>query len=191
MELAINGAAVGHIVDLEIAGVSGMDLVDDSRDGFSVGAAHDVVSGAANDEYRLVHLLPDFAEVQGLQLLIKRCGTAVLTVRGLIPETFPFGMLSDDLAGRHSFHQVENVELDKRFDCGVDFGWWFGFFRQASTFQVEHVFVPGATPGTGCNVSADEMLAGNQRRCSAAIAQAYDEDLCRIDKVILEHFVKS
>jgi hypothetical protein len=30
---------MGHIIDLEIAGVSGMDLVDDSRDGFAVGAA--------------------------------------------------------------------------------------------------------------------------------------------------------
>src|SRR6202521_230901 len=116
-----------------------MDLVDDSRDGFTVGAAHDVVSGAANHEYRLVHLLPDFAEVQGLQLLIKRCGTAVLTVGGVIPETFPFGMLSDDLAWGHSFHQVENVELDKRFDCSGDFGWWFALFPQASTLQVEHV----------------------------------------------------
>src|SRR4029077_6520126 len=185
------GESVGHVIDLEIAGASGMDLVDDSRDGFAVGAAHDVVSAAANDKYWLVHLLPDFAEVQGLQLLIKRCGTAVLTVGGVVPETFPFGMLSDDLAGGHSFHQVENVELDKRFDCCVDFGWWFGFFGQASTFQVEHVFVPGATPGTGCNVSADGMLAGHQRRGSAAIAQAYYEDLCRIDKVIVEHFVKS
>src|ERR1700675_5132790 len=100
-----------------------MDLDDDVRDGFGIRLAHDVVRGAANDEYGLVHFLPDFAEVQGLQLLIERCGTAVLTVRGVVPETFPFGMLSDDLAWCHSFHQVENVELDKRFDSGVDFGW--------------------------------------------------------------------
>src|SRR5260370_14813676 len=110
IELAINSEAVVHVIDLQIAGVSGMDLVDDSRDGFAVGAAHDVVSAAANDKYRLVHLLPDFSQDQGLQLLLKRCATAVLTVRGVVPETFPFGMLSDDLAGRHSFHQVENVE---------------------------------------------------------------------------------
>ena len=138
-----------------------MDLVDDSRDGFAVGAAHDVVGGAAKDEYGLIHFLPDFAKVQGLQLLIKRCGTAVLTVRGVVPETFPFGMLSDDLAWGHFFHQVESVELDKRFDSGVDFGWWFAFFHQASTFQVEHVFIPSTAPGTGGNVSADGMLAGN------------------------------
>ena len=50
IELAVDGEAVGHIIDLEIAGVSGMDLVDDSRDGFAVGAAHDVVAGAANDD---------------------------------------------------------------------------------------------------------------------------------------------
>src|SRR5712671_305646 len=80
IELAVDGEAVSHVIDLEIAGVSGMDLVDDSRDGFAVRAAHDVVSGAANDEYGLVHLLPGFAEVQGLQLLIKRGGTAILTV---------------------------------------------------------------------------------------------------------------
>src|ERR1700730_575776 len=184
MELAINGAAVGHIVDLEIAGVSGMDLVDDSRDGFAVGAAHDVVSGAANDEYRLVHLLPDVAEVQGLQLLIKRCGTAVLTVRGVVPKTFPFGMLSDDLAWGHFFHQVENVELDKRSDCSVDFGWWIPPFHLASTLQVEHVIIAGATPGTGRNVSAHRMLAGTYLQGAAAVAQADYEDLCGIDKVI-------
>src|SRR6266853_5806482 len=102
-----------------------MDLVDNSRDGFAVGAAHDVVSGAANDEYGLVHFLPYFAEVQGLQLLIKRGGTAVLTVRGIVPKTFPFGLLSDDLAWGHSFHQVQSVELNKSLDCGVDLGWCF------------------------------------------------------------------
>src|SRR4029077_16979564 len=97
---------------------------------------------------------------------------AVLTVRGIVPKIFPFGMLSADLAGRHSFHQVESVELDKCFDCGVDFGWWSALFHQASPFQVEHVFVPGATPGTGCNVSADGMMEGQYLRCSAAGAQA-------------------
>jgi len=106
MELAINGEPVGHVIDLEIAGVSGMDLVDDSRDGFAVGAAHDIVCAAANDEYRLVHLLPDFAQVQGLQLLIERRRAAVLAVRGFVPKTFSLRMLCDDLARCHSFHQV-------------------------------------------------------------------------------------
>src|SRR5664279_666824 len=61
IELIFDGETMGHVLDLEVAGMPGMDLVDDPRDGLAVGAAHDVVAGAANNEYGFVHLLPGFA----------------------------------------------------------------------------------------------------------------------------------
>ena len=50
IELAVDGEAVSHNIDLDIASVSGMNLVDGPGDGLAVGTAHDVVAGAANDE---------------------------------------------------------------------------------------------------------------------------------------------
>lgn len=49
--------------------MSGVEWVHDPRDGFAVRPAHDIVAGASNYQHGFGHLLPGFAEVQGLQLL--------------------------------------------------------------------------------------------------------------------------
>src|SRR5260370_23107790 len=70
-KLAVDGEAVRHAVNLEIARVSGMGLVHDLRDGFAIGAAHDGVGGATNACYWLVDLLPCFVELYRLQLSVE------------------------------------------------------------------------------------------------------------------------
>lgn len=74
VELAIHGEGMGHVIDFKVTGVAGMGLIDDLRDGFAVGAAHDGVGRAVDDEHRGIYVLPDFAEVQGLELLIESGG---------------------------------------------------------------------------------------------------------------------
>ena len=113
-----------------------MDLIHDARDGFAVGAAHDIVAGSANDQDRFADLLPGFTKIQGLQLLIKSGGAPVLAVGRIVPESLPFGMLGDDLRGSHSLHQIQRVELDERFDAHVHLGGRFSCFHQAATLQI-------------------------------------------------------
>lgn len=97
-------------------GVSGMDLVDNLRDGLAIRATHDVVGSTTNYKYGLVDSLPDFAQVQGLQLLIERSRPAILAVGGVVLETFPVRVLGDDLAGAHALDEVEGIELNKSFN---------------------------------------------------------------------------
>jgi len=80
IELAVHDKVVRHVVDLEIACMSRMGLVDDLRYGFAVGSVHDRVISAVDDEHRSIDALPPFAQVQGLQLLIAGCGATVVAV---------------------------------------------------------------------------------------------------------------
>src|ERR1700683_396239 len=114
-----------------------MGQVYDLSDGFRSSMAHNAIGGASNHENGCVDLLPAFSQVERLQLLVEGCGAPVLPVGRVVPETLPFRMLGDH------------------------FGRRFAILRQTTTLEVEHVLVPGAAPGTGGDVSANRMLAGN------------------------------
>ena len=92
-----------------------MDLIDNLPDGFAVSPAHDPIGASVDNQHRRLDVLPDFAEVQRLQLLIKRRGTTLLAIRRVVPKR-PLGMLRDYLAGSHPFHQVQIVKLGKDLD---------------------------------------------------------------------------
>lgn len=70
IELAADGHAMSHARDFEISGASRVRLIHDLRDGLIIRTAHDVVAGTTDHQNRNVSLLPDFAEVQRLQLSI-------------------------------------------------------------------------------------------------------------------------
>ena len=72
--------------DFKEFGVTGVSAVDGLGDGEAVGAAHDGVSSAVEDEYWARNFLPDFAKIQSLQLLVKSGGAAVLAVGLVVPE---------------------------------------------------------------------------------------------------------
>jgi len=75
LERGVHSKVMCHVVDLEIASVSRMDVVDDLHNGFAVCPAHDVVASAADDKYGSVDALPDLAEVQASR-------TKVFPIRG-------------------------------------------------------------------------------------------------------------
>ena len=80
MELSFDLATVVHLFDLKELRLAGMDLIDDLHEGFVVCAAHDVVPAAANHEHGCADFLPDFTQVEGLELLVEGSGAAVLAV---------------------------------------------------------------------------------------------------------------
>jgi hypothetical protein len=80
VEFSIHCEIVTHALDFNVTCVTGVDLIDDLSDGLAVSPAHDSIGRAMEDQSWRIHALPDFPEIESLQLLIKGCWAAILAV---------------------------------------------------------------------------------------------------------------
>src|SRR5215472_13042879 len=171
VELVVDGKVVRHAINLQIAGLSRVHLVDSLDDGFAVCPAHDRVGFPSNYQHRHADSLPHFAEIQGFQLLIERGWTSVLAISCVVPQIFPFWMLRDDLARGHSFCQIQGIEFSKTLYVVVDVSGGFLFRDQPPPFQLPHVFIPRSSPRASRDISAYSVMVGSQGRESPAVTQ--------------------
>src|SRR5882762_6086536 len=181
---------VAHAGNLNKARVTGVRAIDNFCDGGAVGAAHDGVAGAVNNQDWSLDLLPELAEIQRLQLLIEGGWPTVLTVRLVVPQCFPFRVLAKDFAGRLALDQVQIVKLGEGFHGVIYFGGRFFFGGQADALVFQHVLVPGASPGTCGDKPGDMVVARDERADASAVAEADDENLLGVNEVVLLHGVE-
>src|SRR5262245_22171019 len=142
-------------LDLYITGASGVRPVDDICDRTRVRVAHDVVRGAMHDQHWNGDLFPRFPKIEGLQLLIKRRRAAILSIGLVVPEAFPLLMLGEYVSRRHALVEIQVVELAENVHCRVHLGRAFAGTGETHALELQHVLVPGASPGTGGDVTSD------------------------------------
>ena len=80
-------------------------------------------------------------------------------------------MIFDDFSGRSAVDQIERIKIGELFDGVVGLGRRkIGIAIETLALHFEHVFVPGSSPGAGCDESPDGVRPDREWRRAATVA---------------------
>ena len=161
--------------------------VDEADDHFLVRAVHDPVVFAPHHQRRHANPAPRGREIELLQLVIERRGAPVLRIGFVVPHAAQVRARAHDSRRRQLQEEISGVEFGEARDCWPRLRGRRARHYDAPALEVDHVLEPGLRPSAHRDIAQHGRVAGNQRRKTAAVADADHDDALGIDARMFLH----